>query len=250
MGLGLVAGPEADHGDLVPAADGDAVRREGPFVDDRVRAVEAGVGVDPREHERMVGRDLPGGEVELLPIDLARIGGLGVFGHSHREFVDARCRQRLLDLPYRELVVLAPGETPVAVEHGLVGHGALRGTVDFYLRYDYGSLPEKSVVVGLQLRVERFQREGRAGGLVGRALAAIGRRAVGGNPLDVDLYLHAAAVAAVEPAARRLGGHGEVGLESFLLDEVLPAEAVAVLLDDGKGEPDRVVAGIGGFLED
>ena len=57
-------------------------------------------------------------------------------------------------------------------------------------------------------------------------------------------------MAAVEPAARRLGGDSEVELEALLLDEVLPAQAVAILLDDGEGEPDRIAPRVGRFLED
>ncbi len=45
----------------------------------------------------------------------------------------------------------------------------------------------------------------------------------------MHFHLHAAAVAAVDTQAGRLRDHDEIGLQATLIDEVLPAQAVAIL---------------------
>jgi len=76
----LVAGAEADAGNLVPSADRDAIRREGPLVHDGRLFIQVAIGFDARADEGMIGSYLPGREVELLLVELARIGRLGVSG--------------------------------------------------------------------------------------------------------------------------------------------------------------------------
>jgi len=63
-----------------------------------------------------------------------------------------------------------------------------------------------------------------------RVVAALGRRAVAGDAVDLDADLHPAALAAIDAVVGRLGGDDEFRLHALLLDEVEPAEAVAVLL--------------------
>jgi len=71
------------------------------------------------------------------------------------------------------------------------------------------------------------------GHLVDRVVAPLGGGAVAGDPCDVHPDLHPAAVAAVDAVVGRLGGHHERGAHAVLLDEVQPAQAVAVLLLHG-----------------
>ena len=47
-----------------------------------------------------------------------------------------------------------------------------------------------------------------------------------------------------------VGGDDQVGLEALLLDQVLPAHSIAVLLHDGEGEVDSVLAAVAELLED
>ena len=74
------------------------------------------------------------------------------------------------------------------------------------------------------------------GHLVDGVVAALGGGAVAGDALDVHADLHAAPVAAVDAAVGGLGGDDELTCScgcpwrEELVDDVLPAHAVAVLL--------------------
>ena len=88
------------------------------------------------------------------------------------------------------------------------------------------------------------------GHLVDGVVAALGRGAVAGDALHVHADLHAAAVAAVDAAVGGLGGDDELDLllldavgGEVLVDDVLPAHAVAVLLLHGADDHDLVALG-------
>jgi len=65
---------------------------------------------------------------------------------------------------------------------------------------------------------------------------------VAGEPPRAHLDLHTAAVAAVDVARRGLGKHHKLRRVLVLVDDVLPAEAVAILLLDGAHHHQREVA--------
>ena len=69
-------------------------------------------------------------------------------------------------------------------------------------------------------------------------------------PLRADLDLHPSAVAAVDGEVRRLGDHHRFGPQPVLVDDVLPAEAVAVFFLDAADHPEREVALEAEFLDD
>ena len=86
--------------------------------------------------------------------------------------------------------------------------------------------------------------------LVDRVVAALGRRAVAGNTVHVDADFHSAAMTAIDAAVGRLGGDDELNLISrvfrtvkILVDDGLPAHAVAVFFLHGADDHDLVALG-------
>jgi hypothetical protein len=61
---------------------------------------------------------------------------------------------------------------------------------------------------------------------------------MGGEPLEADAHLHAAAVAAVDAQSGRFGDDHQLGADILFLDDVFPAQTVAVLFHDRAGEKD------------
>ena len=72
-------------------------------------------------------------------------------------------------------------------------------------------------------------------------VAPLRRGAVGADAPHGHFDLHAAPLAAVNPAGGGLGGDHELGPNATLLHEVLPAEAIAVLLLHGAGDQEGVI---------
>ena len=86
--------------------------------------------------------------------------------------------------------------------------------------------------------------------LVDSVVAAVGSGAVAGNTLDVNTDLHTAAMATVDAAVGGLGGDNELNLllldallGEVLVNNVLPAHAVAVLFLNGADDHDLVALG-------
>ena len=77
------------------------------------------------------------------------------------------------------------------------------------------------------------------GHLVDGVDAALGGRAVAGDALGLDFDFHAAAVAVVDLQAGRLGRDDDFGAQLAFLDDVLPAQAVAILFLHAGDHPDR-----------
>ena len=76
--------------------------------------------------------------------------------------------------------------------------------------------------------------------LVDRIVAALRRAAVAGDARHVHTDLHAAAMPAIDAAVRRLGGNNEFRRDAVLVVDILPAQAVAVLLLHGGRDKDLV----------
>ena len=68
--------------------------------------------------------------------------------------------------------------------------------------------------------------------------AALRGRAVAREALRADLHLHPPAMPAVDAEVGRLGDDDHLGLQHAFLQDVLPAQAVAVLLHDRAGHPE------------
>ena len=134
------------------------------------------------------------------------------------------------------------------MDAGVVGHRAQRGAAGDELAQCNGPLAEK--VVDRQPLVELLGGETGPGGHVDRVFAALRGRAVGGDTLELDLDLHPAALAAVEAAVGGLGAHDHLGPDPVFFDDVLPAQAVAVLLDDAADEVHRQIPVQAQFLQD
>ena len=81
------------------------------------------------------------------------------------------------------------------------------------------------------------------GHLVDGVDAALGGRAVAGDALGLDFDLHAAAVAVVDLQAGRLGRDDDFRTQLAFLDDVLPAQAVAILFLHAGDHPDRQLFG-------
>src|ERR1019366_429377 len=156
--------------------------------------------------------------------------------------------RRLPDLGDRALLRLPGGQPPVQVEAGLVRDGAERRRGGLHLGDRDRALPEERVRA--QPLVQLLDLERDAGDLVDGVVPALGRRAVAAAPLDLDADLHAAPVAAVDVEVRGLGDHDELRPDAVLAEDVLPAQAVAVLLHDRPGEVDRELVVQAELLDD
>ena len=61
-----------------------------------------------------------------------------------------------------------------------------------------------------------------------------------GNALNVNTDFHTASLSAVDAAVRRLCGYYEVRTNLILVDDVLPAQTVAVLFLNRTGYQNRI----------
>ena len=95
----------------------------------------------------------------------------------------------------------------------------------------------------MQVVVQFLDLKQDLGHLVDGVVAALRRGAVAGNALHVHADLHAAALAAVDVAVGRLGHDHELGPHLAFIDDVLPAQAVAVLFLHRAGDQHRVLIG-------
>ena len=96
---------------------------------------------------------------------------------------------------------------------------------------------------GRQALVELLNVLDDVGHLVDGVFAALGSGTVAGNALGFDFDFHAAAVPAIDLQAGRLGGDNHFGAQDVFLDDVLPAEAVAVFFLHAGDHPDGQVFG-------
>jgi hypothetical protein len=96
--------------------------------------------------------------------------------------------------------------------------------------------PLISVGVAVAVFVQGADILKNVGHLVDGVVAALRRGAVAADALDVHPDLHAAPVAAVDAAVGGLGGDDELRRHLVLVMDVLPAQAVAVLLLHGAGD--------------
>ena len=62
-----------------------------------------------------------------------------------------------------------------------------------------------------------------------------------GDSVHIDADLHTPSLAAVNAAVSRLCGDDEFRTDFVFIDDVLPAEAVAVFFLDGSGYKDRIL---------
>ena len=106
------------------------------------------------------------------------------------------------------------------------------------------------LVVGSVVLVEIADVQDDLSHLVDRVVAALRSGAVAGNAVHIDADLHSAAMAAVDAAVGRLGGDDELNLISrvfrtvkILVDDGLPAHAVAVFFLHGADDHDLVALG-------
>ena len=264
MCLRLCARPEADAGDAVSSHDGYAVGGEGPLVCQRAAlahlkrlcsadpfvSVERGVGFLQSLCNFVVFRDRPGREVALDLVDASCVGGTVVVVHGDNHIVAVFLYARKgADLVQTALPCLAEGHAAVKGNRaGVRYRTAARGGVED-LGYGYGAASEETCLLPVRVvfRVEHFYKTFDLGPvcvvvfiegadvlknirhLVDRVVAALRCGAVAGDALDVDADLHTPPLAAVDAAVCGLCGYDEFRADLVLVDNVLPAQAVAVL---------------------
>ena len=216
-------------------------------------------------HVRGVLLVYPGREVALGLIDLAGPGRAVVHVHADLHVVAVLLHVRQVpDLLQAAVPGLARGHAAVDRDGAGVGHGAAaRAGVEDLARGAGAAAQEAGVLVvlGVVLRVQHLHEalylHAVVGGvlverpdvlqdvrhLVDGVVAALGGGAMAGHALDVHADLHAAPVAPVDAAVRRLGAYDELGHYLVLVVDVLPAHAVAVLFLDGADDHDLVAGG-------
>ena len=214
----------------------------------------------------------PGGEEALGLIDGAGPGGTVVHVHADLHIVLVLLDGgQVLDLLQAGIPGLAGGHAAVDGDGAAVRHGAAgrRGVEDLgggagAPAQELGVLVMLGVEFGVQHLHQALDLVGGAvavlvqgadvlenvGHLVNGVVAALGSGAVAGDALHVHADLHAAAVTAVDAAVGGLGGDDELDLAAgvlgtveVLVDDVLPAHAVAVLFLDGADHHDLVALG-------
>ena len=212
----------------------------------------------------MILRDDPGGEVALDGVCKALVGrtGILVHGNLHVVAVLLYCGQSA-DLIQAALPGLACGHSAVQGNGAGVGHCAAAGggEEDFGNRNGSAAQEVGFLVLGVVFLVQHFHKAlyflvvgsvvlvqsahvlKDVGHLVDGVVAALRSGAVAGNALDVHTDLHTASLAAVDAAVGGLGGNHEVRADLILVDDVLPAKAVAVLFLNRTGYQNGVLVG-------
>ena len=214
----------------------------------------------------------PGGEVALGLIDFAGPGGTVIHVHGHGDVLAVLLHVgQVPDLLQAGIPGLAGGHAAVDGDGAGVGNGAAggRGIEDLgggagAAAQETGVLVVGGVVLGIQhldqaldlgalfgvVLVQGADVLENVGHLVDGVVAALGSGTVAGNALDVHADLHTAAVTAVDAAVGGLGGDDEFNLllldalgGEVLVDDVLPAHAVAVLFLNGADDHDLVAFG-------
>ena len=278
MGLSFCAGAKADDGDAVAAHDGNAVSREGPFIRqgagfthgfrfgsaDAAVAEEGGIGFFQGFGDFVVFRDDPCREVTFDGIGQAGVARAGVFIHADFDIVavllDARQSPDFIEAA---LPRFAGRHAAVQGDGTGIGDGAAArrgvenlGARDCTAAEEVGFFPFGIVFlvehldqafdfrrVGCVIFVEGPHVLEDIGHLVNGVITAFGRAAVAGYTLDVDADFHAAALAAVDAVVCRFRGDDEFRTDLVFVDNVLPAEAVAVFFLDRTGDQDGVLVG-------
>ena len=139
-------------------------------------------------------------------------------------------------------------ESAVHGDGAAVRHRAARRRAEEDLRHGKASLAEERVEVQVLVKGAKLLKNRRH--LVDRVVAPFRSGPVAGEPPRAHLDLHTAAVAAVDVARRGLGKHHKFRRVLVLVDDVLPAEAVAILLLDGAHHHQREVARKPQILDD
>ena len=111
-----------------------------------------------------------------------------------------------------------------------------------------GALSEKPVLPQALIQLLDLQRN--AGDLVDGIVAPFRRRAVATPAFDLHPNLHPAPMTAIDVQVGRLSNDNEFRLELLFVQQVLPAQAVAVLLHDCAGEIDRELVVQAQLLDD
>ena len=211
----------------------------------------------------MVARENPCREVAFGRVEQAGVGFAFVFVHRDGDiiavFFDAG---ECADFVEAGFPGFAIGHA--AVERNLAGVGdgaaAGRGEEDFGGRDGAASEEVGFFPVGIVFFVEHLDEAldfGGVGGVifvecadvaddvghfVDGVVAAFGGGAVAAHAAGFDADFHTAAVTAIDAQAGRFGTDDEFGFEFVFINDVLPAEAVAVFFLDGAGDDERVIA--------
>ena len=178
---------------------------------------------------------------------------------------------QILDLLQAGEVSLACGHAAVDGDSAAIRNSAAGGRGVENLRGGAGTAAEETsilVMVGVVLRIEHLDEaldllvvsgvvlvevtdvEEDLSHLMDGVVTTLGSGAVAGNAADIDTDLHTAAMATVDAAVGRLGGDDEFDLASsvfrtvkVLIDDGLPAHAVAVFFLNGAYDHDLVAFG-------
>ena len=214
----------------------------------------------------------PSGEVALGLVDFASPGGTIVHVHGNDNVVTVLLDVgQITDLLQAGIPGLASGHTTVDGDGAGVSNSAARGRGEVDLRSGASTAAQETsilVVVGVVLGIQHLDQTLDLGlvssvvlvqsanvlqdvsHLVDSVVAAVGSGAVAGNTLDVNTDLHTAAMATVDAAVGGLGGDNELNLllldallGEVLVNNVLPAHAVAVLFLNGADDHDLVALG-------
>ena len=195
----------------------------------------------------MILLEHPRGEEAFRGIDEAGPGWavVGVHGHFGPGRLDCRKVPYLLKGRFPGFPV---GQPPVHGYGAPVRHGAPRGRAEENFRYCQASLAQEGIVMEIFMKGPELLQNG--GHLVNGVVPPFRGGSVAGKALRAHFYFHAPPVSPVDIARRGLREHHELWTVPVLVDDVLPAEAVAVLLLDRSRHHEGEIAGEAEVLYD
>ena len=187
------------------------------------------------------GQD-PRGEVAVGGVDEAGPRGDFVGVHGHLGLVSGGLdRGQILNLGNGEILVFAEGQAAVHGNGAAVRHRTAGGRGVENLGNGEGALAEEGVV--REPGIELFKLGHDVGHAVDGVVAAFRGGTVAGYAAYVHADFHAPALAAIDAAVGGFGGYHKFGLQPVFVDDVLPAQAVAVLFLHRSDHDDGAVLG-------
>ena len=195
----------------------------------------------------MVLLEHPRGEEALRGIDQPGPGRtvVGVHGDFRSRGLDGRKVPYLLEGRFPGFPV---GQPTVNGDGAPVRHGASRRGTEKDFGNRQAALAQERIVMEVFMKCPEFLQNG--GHLVNGVVPPFRSGSVAGKPLCAHPDLHAPPVSPVDVARRGLREHHELWTVPVLVDDVLPAEAVAVLLLDRPRHHEGEIAGEAEVLYD
>ena len=186
----------------------------------------------------MVLFHFPGREVAFGRVDQAGPGGTLVVVHRDHRGGFFHRRQRA-DFIQRAFPGFAPGQTAVDGDGAAIRHRAAARRGEENLGNGQGAFAEEFVIAQLLRKLLQLGQDRRH--FEDGVIAALRGGAVAADALNLHADLHTPALPAVNLAVGRFGADYEFRTYTGLFNNVLPAQAVAILFLNGTGDQQGIL---------